>query len=82
MLERERLIYSRSYVGLLMKQMGLKSVLKRKFVSTIDSKHTQSIANNVLNREFSSSKIGDITYIRVNDNWNYLTTIIDLATEK
>jgi len=29
-LEREGLIYSRLYIGLLMKQMGLKSVLRRK----------------------------------------------------
>ena len=70
-----------------MKQMGLKSILKRKFVSTTDSNHTQPIANNVLNREFSSLKIGkkwvsDITYIRINEDWNYLTTIIDLADRK
>ena len=30
-------MYSRSYVGLLMKEMGLKSVLKRKFVAKTDS---------------------------------------------
>jgi putative transposase len=39
------------------------------------------------NRDFDSLQIGekwisDITYIRVNDNWNYLTTIIDLADRK
>ena len=86
-LEREGLIYSRSYVGLLMKEMGLKSVLKRKYVVTTDSKHTLPIANNELNRDFTSLKSGkkwvsDITCIRVNDNWNYLTTIIDLADRK
>ena len=26
--------------------------------------------------------MSDITYIRVNDNWNYLTTILDLADRK
>ena len=87
MLEREDLIYSRSYVGLLMKEMGLRSVLKRKYAITTDSKHLLPIAENKLNREFSSLKIGDkwvsdITYIRVNDDWNYLTTIIDLADRK
>jgi transposase InsO family protein len=86
-LEREGLFYSRSYVGLLMKEMGLRSVLKRKFVVTTDSNHTFSIANNELNRDFSSLKLGekwvsDITYIRVNEDWNYLTTIIDLADRK
>ncbi len=40
MLERENLIYSRSYVGLLMREMSLRSVLKRKFAITTDSKHS------------------------------------------
>jgi len=87
MLEREGLLYSRSYVGLLMKEMGLKSVLKRKFVITTNSKHSFPIANNVLDRKFNNVELGekwvsDITYIRVNDHWNYLTTIIDLADRK
>jgi len=86
-LEREGLIYSRSYIGLLMKEMGLKSVLRRKFVVTTDSKHSFPIASNELNRDFFSLKLGekwvsDITYIRVLDDWNYLTTVIDLADRK
>lgn len=87
MLEREGLLYSRSYIALLMKEMGLKSILKRKFVVTTDSKHSYPIANNELARDFHSSQLGekwvsDITYIRVNDQWNYLTTIMDLADRK
>ena len=87
MLEREGLSYSRSYVGLLMRQMGLRSILKRRFVATTDSNHAFPLAKNVLNRNFESLKIGekwisDITYLRVNDHWNYLTTIIDLADRK
>jgi len=86
-LEREGLFYSRSYVGLLMKEMGLRSILKRRFVVTTDSNHQYLIAKNELNRDFYSLKLGekwvsDITYIRVNDHWNYLTTIIDLADRK
>jgi transposase InsO family protein len=86
-LEKEGEIYSRSYIARLMKEMGLRSVLRRKYVITTDSKHKLPIVNNVLNREFNSLNLGekwvsDITYIRVNDNWNYLTTIIDLADRK
>jgi putative transposase len=86
-LEKEHLFYSRSYIRLLMKEMGLRSVLKIKFVVTTDSNHDHLIAKNGLNGEFSSFKLGekwvsDITYIRVNDDWNYLTTIIDLADRK
>lgn len=87
MLEREGLNYSRSYVSILMKEMGLKSVLSRKFVVTTDSNHQFPIPKNKLNREFNSLKLGkkwvsDITYIRVNDDWMYLTTIMDLADRK
>jgi transposase InsO family protein len=87
MLERENLNYSRSYIGILMKEMGLKSILKRKFVVTTDSKHTFPIFENLLNRDFNSLKLGekwvsDITYIRVNNDWNYLTTVLDLADRK
>jgi len=86
-LEREGLFYSRSYIGLLMKEMGLRSVLKRKFVITTDANHQYLIAKNELNRAFHTLKLGekwvsDITYIRVNDHWSYLTTIIDLADRK
>ena len=62
-----------------MKIMGLKSIL--------NPKHDTPIVKNVLNREFYSSQIGekwvsDITYIQVGNQWNYLTSIIDLADRK
>lgn len=87
-LEKEGLFYARSYVSILMKELGLKSVVSRQFkVSTTDSNHSLAIAENVLNRDFTSCKIGekwvsDITYIKVANKWNYVTTIIDLADRK
>jgi putative transposase len=39
--------------------MGLKSVLKRKFVATTDSNYAFPIAENVLNRDFESLQIGE-----------------------
>ena len=82
MLEREGLCYARSYIASLMQKMGLNSILRRKYVVTTDSKHSFPIAENKLDRDFYSSKLGEkwvseITYIRVKDQWNYLTTIID-----
>ncbi len=86
-LHREGLVYSRSYIATLMKKMHLKSVLRRKYVVTTDSNHSYPIAENILDRNFTSYQLGekwvsDITYIRVNDQWNYLTTIMDLADRK
>jgi len=88
MLKREDLKYHRSYIALLMKEMGLRSVLSRKFkVCTTNSNHSFQIAENVLDRNFETEKIGhkwvsDITYIRIKNQWNYVTTIIDLADRK
>ena len=86
-LEREGLYYSVSYIASLMRELGLKSVLKKKYKITTDSKHDLTVADNKLNREFTSSKLGekwvsDITYIKVGSSWNYLTTILDLADRK
>ncbi|QFZ56053.1 IS3 family transposase [Oceanihabitans sp. IOP_32] len=87
-LEREGIVYSRSYIALIMKSLGLRSVLSKKFrVCTTDSNHTFALADNMLNRNFKSTKLGekwvsDITYIKVGGQWNYLTTILDLADRK
>lgn len=87
-LEREGLVYSRSYIASIMKELGLRSVLSKKFrVCTTDSNHTFTIAENVLNRDFASTQLGekwvsDITYIKVGNQWNYLTTVLDLADRK
>lgn len=87
-LEKEELYYSRSYIAILMRELGLKSILSKKFkVNTTDSNHAFPIAQNVLNRNFTSLQIGekwvsDITYIKVANQWNYVTTILDLADRK
>lgn len=76
--------YSLSYVARLMKELGLRSRVSKKFVVTTDSEHDNKIEKNHLNREFNPKELGkvwvsDITYIRVNQKWFYLTTMIDLA---
>ncbi|AZQ65590.1 IS3 family transposase [Flammeovirga pectinis] len=83
-LAKEAIYVSRSYVGRLMTEMSLRSILKRKFVVTTDSSHSYKVADNHLKRSFTVDELGirwvsDITYIRVNDSWAYLTTMIDLA---
>lgn len=88
MLEREDLFYSRSYIAFLMKELGLKSVLSKKYrVMTTHSNHDFPVAQNILNRGFSSKELGekwvsDITYIKIGNRWNYLTTVLDLADRK
>lgn len=74
---------SRPRVAKLMRSMGLRCKTVRKFVATTDSKHSEPVAPNVLNREFTPSApniawVSDITYIRVGSKWFYLTVFIDL----
>lgn len=74
---------SRQRVSKLMKAMKLRSVVKRKFRNTTDSKHKYPVAKNLLKRNFSPSGlakawVSDITYIRTEKGWLYLTTVIDL----
>jgi putative transposase len=78
---------SRPRVARIMKKANIRSITKKKFVSTTDSKHTFPVAPNLLNREFKVNRQGkvwvsDITYIRTLEGWLYLTIIMDLADRK
>ena len=67
--------------------MGLKSIIKKKYVVTTDSKHNFPASENLLNRQFSVCRpteiwVSDITYIKVARGWVYLTIILDLYDRK
>jgi len=78
---------SRQRVARLMRKQNLKSIIRKKWVVTTDSKHNYPIVDNKLNRDFSATRIGqawvsDITYIKTLQGWIYLTVIIDLYDRK
>jgi transposase InsO family protein len=71
----------------LMRQHGLRSTWKRKFVHTTDSKHALPISPNVLARQFNPTRpdqvwVADITYIRTRSGWLYLAVVLDLFARK
>ena len=71
----------------LMRQHGLRSAWKRKFVHTTDSKHALPISPNVLSRQFDPTQpnqtwVADITYIRTRSGWLYLAVVLDLFARK
>ncbi len=77
----------RSRVAALMKEMGLRCKVQKKFVVTTDSEHDKWIAGNLLDRNFTQEKpgevlVGDITYIQVASHWVYLSLFIDLYSRK
>lgn len=75
---------SRSRVARLMRKAGIASQLRRKWVTTTDSKHSLPIGENLLDRDFNPARlarvwVSDITYIASRHGWLYLTTVMDLA---
>ena len=71
----------------LMRQHGLRSTWKRKFVHTTDSRHALAISPNVLDRQFNPTVpnqawVADITYIRTRSGWLYLAVVLDLFARK
>lgn len=84
-LAQQGVFLSRSYVGVLMSEMGLKSKLPKPYKNCTDSTHGEKTAPNILDRNFTTDILGsvwvsDITYIPVRKKeFVYLTTVIDLA---
>lgn len=80
-------IISRRRVRKIMKELNINCKTKPKFKVTTDSKHSNPVAPNILNRQFDVASpnrvyVGDITYIWTNEGWLYLATVIDLFSRQ
>lgn len=75
---------SRPRVARLMKGLGIRSSIHKKFkVATTDSNHDHVPSPNLLDRDFIASRPGqkwvsDITYVRTDQGWLYLTVIMPI----
>ena len=70
-----------------MRDIGLFSRIKRKFVVTTNSDHALAIAGNILNRNFTADDpnrkwAADITYIPTKMGWLYLAVVMDLFSRR
>lgn len=75
---------SRARIARLMVAMGIASRIRKKWVKTTQSNHGWPVAANLLDRNFTPEGFGqvwvsDITYIRSEQGWMYLTTVMDLC---
>jgi len=71
----------------LMQEHGIVAKRKRRFRRTTDSKHSQPIAPNVLERQFDAALpntvwVTDVTYIWTFEGWLYLAVILDLFSRR
>lgn len=66
-----------------MKTLGLKAIQARKYKQTTNSKHSGTIADNLLEQDFTAQKpnpvwVSDITTLWTNEGGYYLATVMDL----
>lgn len=81
------LAVSKNRVARRMKAMGLRSIYRRKYRTTTDSKHSHPVADNLLQRNFTTDGpdkvwVSDITYIATARGWLYMTVFIDLFSRQ
>ncbi|NTU58472.1 MAG: IS3 family transposase [Chlorobiaceae bacterium] len=74
---------SRCREARLMRRMGIRSRMARKFKITTDSNHQEPVSPNLLEQDFSAQLpntvwTSDITYLRTESGWQYLTVILEL----
>jgi transposase InsO family protein len=75
-------------VAKLMRNAGIRSKAQKRFkLTTTDSRHSQPIADNTLNREFQVNEpdkiwAADIIYIPTAKGWLYLAVVMDLCTRR
>lgn len=78
---------SKNRIRRLMNELNLIPIQKRKFKATTNSKHSFPVAPNLLKQNFMADApcqkwVGDITYVRTDEGWLYLATVVDLFSRK
>ena len=86
-LKEEGYDVGRYKVRRIMKELGLKAKISRRFKITTDSRHSFPVAPNLLNRDFdvpAPNKVwtADITYIWTFEGWLYLAIVMDLFSRQ
>ena len=77
----------RKRVARLMCEEGLRGRIPRRFRKTTDSRRSQRIAPNLLERDFTTvapnrAWVGDVTYIPTRQGWLYLAVLLDLFSRR
>jgi len=67
-----------------MRKENIISKSSKKYKATTNSMHSLPVADNILNRDFSSARpnmkmVSDITYIPTDEGWLYVAAVMDLC---
>jgi len=77
-------------IARLMREDGLVGRRPRRFIRTTDSRHTDPLAPNVLDRQFAVDAVpgpnrvwvSDITYVPTHEGWLFLAIVLELASRR
>jgi len=85
-LRRDKVIVNHKKVLKMMKELGIQGRIKRKYITTTNSKHNNKIYSNLIkDKELTGINqvwCADITYIRILNGFVYLAAIIDIYSRK
>jgi putative transposase len=88
-LRHRKTIVNRKTVARLMKRLGIRSKVSKRFrVQTTDSHHAHAVASNVLDQDFARADApdtvwgADITYIHTDEGVLYLAGVMDLYSRR
>jgi putative transposase len=85
-LRRDNVIVNHKKVLKMMKELGIQGRIKRKYITTTNSKHHNRIYSNLIkDKELTCINqvwCADITYIRILNGFVYLAAIIDIYSRK
>lgn len=86
-LEKYGITIGRFKTRRLMRELGLKAKAPRRFQVTTDSRHSFTVAPNVLDRQFNvqtPDKVwtADISYVWTLEGWLYLAVVMDLFSRR
>lgn len=71
----------------IMRKLGLVVKQRRAYKVTTKRKHSDSVADNILDQQFNPTEVntvwaGDVTYLRTNEGWMYLAVVMDLCSRR
>jgi putative transposase len=86
-LAAENIRVSRTKVRKIMKTHNLRVAQRVAYKVTTKRKHSDAVADNLLNMKFNPSHpnmiwAGDVTYLRTREGWCYLAIVMDLYSRK